>query len=986
MARDRTVSREVKSSSVHTKIARLRKWLDNYGKKASQDLSAGNEAAVVPESILADLEDAFSHYETLQMEWVQAFDAVPDPMFFHDQDYRILHANLAYADCAGHELEDLVGQVYWEVFPKHDGPLPGCARAREPGGGSSELFTTAEGAIYRSRGFVVSGRDAEYRFSVHVLENMTAAERARETLEGRDQRQAALVSLGNHALECADPDEFMQRTVKAVADVLTVDYCRIVERLPSGEALRLRAAAGWRSAPTGAATLPVDNDVLADHVLGSQEPVHVEDLRADTRFQETSLLAGDEVASGIGVLIHAGEGPFGVLEVLCGNARVFSDDEVNFVQSVAHLLATTIRRSRYEQQLKSNNQLLETMFEAIDIKVAYLDAEFNFIRVNEMYARADKKTADFFPGKNHFELYPDAENEAIFRQVVESGEPYTASAKPFEYPDHPEWGISYWDWRLQPVKDDTGQVQGLVFTLIDVTGHKRAEQALSEARESLEHAQRIAQLGNWDWDIVQGTLSWSDEIYRIFGLEVQEFEATYEAFLEYIHPDDRKQVMSAVDRALEYDEAYSIDHRILRPDGGKRIVHEQAQLFRDEKGEPVRMVGTVQDVTELRRTEFILQRTNRALKTLSACNEVLVRAEEEQQLLDNICRIIVEQGDYRLAWVGYMEHDSDKTVRPVARAGYDAGYVDQVMASWAETSRGQGPVGQTIRSGEPVAVRDITTDSDFAPWRDTAQEHGYASLAAFPIVTNNKMLGTLTLYSSTPDAFDKEEFELLQELTHDLGYGIGALRTKADREQVVNKLRQMLYATIEAMALTIEKRDPYTAGHQYRVAVLAAAIGTEMGMDNERIESLRLAGQIHDIGKISVPAEILTRPGQLSDVEFEIIKTHSIVGYEIVEDIPFPWPVARMIREHHERLDGSGYPDGLSGDQILPESRILGVADVVEAIASHRPYRAGLGLDVALTEIEEKKGSLYDPVVVDACLRLFREKGFELPVAGRPGN
>lgn len=979
MSRDQPVSHKEQSGTVYAKIARLRQWLEEHAPTASQALAAEGESAV-PDSILADLEAAFTECETIRLEWAQAFDAVPDPMFFHDRDYRILHANQAYVDCAGCELADLVGRVYWEVFPKRDAPLSGCASAQEPGGVSNELFTTAEGAIYRSRGFVVSGRDDEYRFSVHVLENVTAAERAHEILEARDRRQAALAALGRHALERSDPDELMQQAVKAVADALAVEDCRVLERLPSGEALRLRAATGEVSVP---ATLSVDHDVLAVRVLHGQEPVNVEDLRTDRRFQETSLLVEDEIVSGIGVLIPVVGKPFGVLEVLARTARVFGDDEVNFLQSVAHLLATAIRRTRYEQQLTNSNQLLENMFEAIDIKVAYLDAEFNFIRVNEQYARGDEKTPDFFPGKNHFDLYPHAENEAIFRQVVETGEPYTATAKPFEYPEHPEWGITYWDWRLQPIKDDSGKVTGLVFTLNDVTGHKQAELALQATGESLEQAQRIAQLGNWDWDIVQGTLWWSDEIYRIFGLERQEFEATYEAFLGRIHPEDRQAVMDAVDNALENDDPYSIDHRILRPDGTERVVHEQAKLFRNDKGEPVRMVGTVQDVTELRHSEMVLQRTNRALRTLSACNEALVRAEDEPQLLDNICRIIVELGDYRLAWVGYAQSDGQKTVRPVARAGYDAGYVDRVAASWAKTLRGLGPVGQAIRQAEPVAVRDVASDENFGPWREAALEHGYASLAALPIMTDDTVLGTLTLYSSTPDAFDKEEFALLQELANDLGYGIGALRIKADREQAVNRLREMLYATIEAMALTIEKRDPYTAGHQYRVAMLAAEIGAEMELEQERIEGLRLAGQIHDIGKIYIPAEILTRPGRLSEMEFELIKAHTTVGYEIVRDIPFPWPVARMVREHHERLDGSGYPDGLSDEQILFESKILAVADVVEAIASHRPYRAALGIDVALEEIETLSGSKYDPGVVDACLRLFRDKGFELPTGNR---
>lgn len=190
----------------------------------------------------------------------------------------------------------------------------------------------------------------------------------------------------------------------------------------------------------------------------------------------------------------------------------------------------------------------------------------------------------------------------------------------------------------------------------------------------------------------------------------------------------------------------------------------------------------------------------------------------------------------------------------------------------------------------------------------------------------------------------------------------------------------MLIQTIRAIALTVEKRDPYTAGHQHRVSLLATAMGVEMGMDEDALEGLRLGAMIHDLGKIYLPAEILTRPGRLTEIEFALVKTHSEVGREIVSGIAFPWPVAEIIYQHHERLDGTGYPRGLKGDQILPEAQILAVADVVEAMASHRPYRAALGIETALAEIQHGAGSAYSPDVVALCLRLFAS-GYELPQA-----
>ena len=197
------------------------------------------------------------------------------------------------------------------------------------------------------------------------------------------------------------------------------------------------------------------------------------------------------------------------------------------------------------------------------------------------------------------------------------------------------------------------------------------------------------------------------------------------------------------------------------------------------------------------------------------------------------------------------------------------------------------------------------------------------------------------------------------------------------RKQVEEQLLATLEETVNALASAVEQRDPYTAGHQRRVAQLACAIAKEMGLGGERIDGLRLAGVIHDVGKISVPAEILSKPTRLTEMEFNIIKTHSQAGHDVLKKIRFPWPIAEMVLQHHERMDGSGYPQGISGDQILLEARILAVADVVEAMSSHRPYRPALGMEEALSEISEARGTLYDPDVVDACLKLFREKDFK---------
>jgi PAS domain S-box-containing protein/putative nucleotidyltransferase with HDIG domain len=205
-------------------------------------------------------------------------------------------------------------------------------------------------------------------------------------------------------------------------------------------------------------------------------------------------------------------------------------------------------------------------------------------------------------------------------------------------------------------------------------------------------------------------------------------------------------------------------------------------------------------------------------------------------------------------------------------------------------------------------------------------------------------------------------------------------RKQAEQElqRSVERLQMTLEQTVLALAAAVEMRDPYTAGHQRRVADLASAIAAELGLSEHRSRGVHMAGLIHDVGKIHVPAEILSKPTRLTDVEWNLIKTHPRVGYDILKGIQFPWPVGRIVLQHHERIDGSGYPEGLPSEDILLEARILAVADVVEAMASHRPYRPACALEEALQEIEANKGTLYDPDVVDACLTAVEKRGAEL--------
>ncbi len=319
----------------------------------------------------------------------------------------------------------------------------------------------------------------------------------------------------------------------------------------------------------------------------------------------------------------------------------------------------------------------------------------------------------------------------------------------------------------------------------------------------------------------------------------------------------------------------------------------------------------------------------------------LRRSEEEKSLiLDSLSEFVAYyDSDLNLLWVNRAV--SEVVGEPANRLiGLKWGQVWQKL----NVDTGVHPVGSVLQTGK-FHKKEITSD-DGKSWL----------IRAYPVKSvEDKIVGIV-------------------EVALDISQ-----RKSAEHQKQLNlvRTRRILEETVNALAATSERRDPYTAGHQRRVAKLAYAIARELGFSHNRLEGIRMAANIHDVGKVYVPAEILSKPTTLTQLEFSIIQTHPQIGYDILKEIEFPWPIAKIVLQHHEKLDGSGYPNGTTAADILVESKILTVSDVVEAMASHRPYRAALGIDAALEEIAAGKGTVYDPEIVEICIKLFRCNKFQ---------
>ncbi|MBU1744465.1 MAG: PAS domain S-box protein [Proteobacteria bacterium] len=508
----------------------------------------------------------------------------------------------------------------------------------------------------------------------------------------------------------------------------------------------------------------------------------------------------------------------------------------------------------------------------------------------------------------------------------------------------------------------------------DITDRRRLEQ---ELRLSEERYRRITEgLTDYvytclvrDGRVVQTIHGTACE--AVTGYRVEEFAADAYLWINMIEPEDRDHVKEAINIILSGRHPEPIEHRIVRKDGQVRWVSDTPVLNLDAGGRLVSYDGVIKDITGRKRAEEALQRAHAELEQrvadrtaeLTRANEELrteiaerKRAEKELRESEGRFRALVEQ-----AAVGVAEIETS------------TGRVFTVNRCLCKM------VGRTEEEVLASTFYMFTHLEDLHLHKEKtalllAGKIGHYSLEKRYHKKNGETVWVNITVSPLwkPGETPERNMVVVENITE-------RKRAEEQLQQTIENLRKAVNTTIQVMVSTVEARDPYTSGHQLRSADLARAIATEMGLPQDKIDAIRMAGSIHDIGKISIPAEILSKPTQLSEIEFALIKAHAQRGFEMLKDVESPWPLAEIVYQHHERMDGSGYPRNLKGDDILMEARILTVADVVEAMASHRPYRAALGIEAALTEIEKNKGILYDADAADVCLRLFREKGYELP-------
>lgn len=527
---------------------------------------------------------------------------------------------------------------------------------------------------------------------------------------------------------------------------------------------------------------------------------------------------------------------------------------------------------------------------------------------------------------------------------------------------------------------------GLLYVLLarDVLVISGINHALAESEARFRLAMGTSREAVWEVDLKTQRIYYSPGLRELLGYREENEGSPVETWMERVHPDDRASFERAIaDHHAGKTPTCEHVHRLRRQDGGYLWVLSRGQVIRDEFGQAVRAAGIKLDITERKTYEDNLRRANRALAAICAANRAIVAAQATPSLYNSVCDALTNGDGYRMAWIAVRDLSEPPKVRVVATGGVADKFYNQTSIWALDGERGQGPSGTALRTGQPAVFHDVLQHPHCVPWRGTAKNHGIAAALTVPIFDNDAAVAVLGVASADATDFGADEVAILETLAQDIAYARTAhakgrlLQTaEGERELARRQAATALLGSVQVLSAAVEKRDPYTAGHQARVAALCVAIGQRLGLGESELEGLRLGAMLHDIGKIGIPSDLLAKPSRVSAEEFALIKQHTTLGHEIVRQVQYPWPIARMVLEHHERLDGSGYPSGLRDGSICREARILGVADVVEAMMSHRPYRAALGAEAALREIADGRGVRYDAEVVDACTNLFRDDEF----------
>ncbi|MBI5632755.1 MAG: PAS domain S-box protein [Nitrospirae bacterium] len=516
----------------------------------------------------------------------------------------------------------------------------------------------------------------------------------------------------------------------------------------------------------------------------------------------------------------------------------------------------------------------------------------------------------------------------------------------------------------QPIYDGQGQHLGVRGSNYDISKRKDAEAELRETAESLAEAQRIAHIGSWELDLRSNKLQWSDEIYRIFDIDRSLFGASFEAFVELVHPDDRLFVRDAYTNSVRERIPYDIVHRLLMKDGSIKYVQERCETHYDEAGNAVCSMGTVQDITERKRDEEAIERQLKFMTALSDIGMAISSSLDMRVTLNILLDRLKAQLGVDAADVMMLDQDT-LYLSCAAALGFRTSAIRKISLRI-----GMGHAGRAAMERRTLIIADLGDTLT-----RSLREEGFISYIAVPLISQGKIKGVLEIFQRRCFEPGDEWLGYLELIAAQAAIAIDNASLYDSLQRSNMELTLSYDATLEGWGRTLEFRDEDTMGHTARVANMTVRFARKMGLDEREIVHVRRGALLHDIGKIGISDAILLKPGRLNDDERDIMQRHPDYAYRLLAPIPFLRPSLDIPYCHHEKWNGTGYPRGLKGEEIPLSARIFSVVDVWDALLSVRSYREPWPLEKVKDYIGALSGTEFDPAVVDCFLKILDEQG-----------
>ncbi|MCM8788693.1 MAG: PAS domain S-box protein, partial [Candidatus Omnitrophica bacterium] len=957
---------------------------------------------------------SFKKLQTTIKNFETFIGSTKDMAFIKDSKFRYVYVNPEYAKFFDKSTEEVLGKSDFDLMETSTARQ--CRRTDKQALKNNRLVINEEMAnnrIYETRKFPVRLESGEIGVGAFIRD-ITEEKEHRQKLSNLMWMYTILYQVNQAIIQAKNPSglfkkiceiacnegkfvlawmctvDYEKKSVVPVAGYGKTQYYKNIKisfdpQSPEGKGPTARAIRTGR--------ICVCNDFFADR-------------RMQPWWQEAKKCG---FCSSAAVPIRSAGKVTAALNLYSGQRKFFSDDIKKLLVEIASDIGLCIEklnaeeiRKKAEQCLRENEKHLAGIFEnlpvpAIEIDLSELRSSLDsikkskkqdfktYITENRQYLRdhvrilnINKRVFELFAIRNIDKLIELLKENLFTPEIIEQF--YTMQKlKQLETKIKTKGGIEK-DVILNfnTVSVNENDWSRVIISLVDITDRIYMEKNIRATLSRFRGVFDTFSAGIGILDLEGRPIVLNNRVCEMLGYSHEELMKM--KLMDVIHPEELDSVKSMYEKLRNGEIThYETERRYVRKDGSIIYAYVSGELIFDEILNEKCIIAIVIDITKQKEYLNRFMRIRNALQAAIACNEIFENAKDEKAMLSSICD---ELSKVHPGFV-FVILKNISGFEIVTYSKENIEFFSELREMFLEKSR-MCPTVESLFKKKHIILNNIESSNYFDEWKSLVAKYGFKSMFALPVVDENVSIGCLSIFSPEKNRFiDDEENSIINGIAENVGRCITVLRTKRERDASISELQKSyarLQDAIEGISLSIAKiietRDPYTAGHQVRVAKLAVAIATEIGLPENIIRGIYFAGILHDIGKINVPVEILVKPGRLTEDEFAIIKLHSMYGYEILSKIPFPWDIAVIVRQHHERLDGSGYPEGLLEKDILLEAKIIAVADVVEAMAFDRPYRTAFGIDFALNEIKQKSGILFDPFVVDICVSLFKEKGF----------